>query len=172
MEIIIGILGFIGDWLLFIFPLYQGRMELMESNTVFAKYQIKGHKTKPTSLLEWIIPPLLFHRLKKTAGRAQVQDLVNNKEDFKNFYSFYNKGLAWYFVAYAGFLNGVCSTYELIIEKMELGRIGIILFIVVSLVIFLAGQYYVNYLTSWKREKRFIQGLLPIVKNTIKNKQQ
>ncbi len=30
---------FVADWLLFIFPLYQGKMELMESNTVFAKYQ-------------------------------------------------------------------------------------------------------------------------------------
>ncbi|USS86155.1 hypothetical protein M3M38_05530 [Fructilactobacillus cliffordii] len=172
MEIIIGFLGFVGDWLLFIFPMYQGRMELMESNSLFAKYQVKGHKPKPISLLEWIIPPLIFHRLKKTAGRAQIKDLVNNKEDFKSFYSFYNKGLAWYFVAYAGFLNGVCSTYELLNEKMELGTIGIILLIIISLIIFFAGQYYVSYLTSWKREKRFIKGLFPVIKNTLKQKHQ
>ncbi|USS93098.1 hypothetical protein M8332_05740 [Fructilactobacillus ixorae] len=171
MEVVIGILGFIGDWLLFIFPLYQGQMELMESNSVFAKYQIKGHKPKNASLLEWMIPPLLFRRIKRTAGKAQINDLINNKEDFQNFYSFYNKGLAWYFVSYAGFLNGVCSTYELIIEKLALGRIGIVIFIVVSLLIFFAGHYFVSYLTSGKREKRFIKRMLPIVKNTIKNKQ-
>ena len=50
MEKFTVLCAFVADWLLFIFPLYQGKMELMESNTIFAKYQ--GSKGKKKSIFK------------------------------------------------------------------------------------------------------------------------
>lgn len=157
MEKFTVLCAFVADWLLFVFPLYQGKMELMESNTFFAKYQSSNSEKKSAPFIYWLFPPLLFHYYKKNAHQ-QLISLAKNKQDLKNFYSFYNKGLAWYFVSYAGFLNAIASTYELI-EKLELEEFAIWGTILICLCFFFAGNYYVNYLCSKKRHQRFIKGI-------------
>lgn len=66
MEVFVAGCAFVADWLLFVFPLYQGRMELMESNSVYAKYQSTHSKKKGVPFLYWLFPPLYFRYVKKT----------------------------------------------------------------------------------------------------------
>lgn len=148
---------FVAGWLLFIFPLYQGKMELMESNTVFAKYQGSKGKKKSISFVYWLFPPLLLHYYKKNTHQQLVR-LASNKKDLQNFYSFYNKGFAWYFVSYAGFLHAIVSSYE-VMEKLELGEFSTLATLIVVVIFFFAGNHYVDYLCSKKRHQRFIKGI-------------
>lgn len=90
MEKFTVLCAFVADWLLFIFPLYQGKMELMESNTIFAKYQGSKGKKKSISFVYWLFSPLLLHYYKKNTHQQLVR-LASNKKDLQNFYSFYNK---------------------------------------------------------------------------------
>lgn len=170
MEKFTVICAFIADWLLFIFPLYQGKMELMESNTVFAKYQSSTEKRKKAPFIYWLFPPFLFHYYKKNANQ-QLINLSLNKKDLKNFYSFYNKGLAWYFVSYAGFLNAIASSYEAL-EKFELGEFAILGTFIICTCCFFAGNQYVDYLCSKKRHQRFIKSIATnIISNKISKKE-
>lgn len=157
MEKFTILCAFVADWLLFIFPLYQGKMELMESNSVFAKYQSSTAKKKKLPFFYWLFPPLLFHHYKKQAHQ-QLSNLAANQQDLKNFYSFYNKGLAWYFVSYAGFLHAIASSYELL-EKFDLEELATLGTFLICLCCFFAGNYYVDYLCSKKRHHRFIKGM-------------
>ncbi|WP_429971482.1 hypothetical protein ACQW5G_02375 [Fructilactobacillus sp. Tb1] len=157
MEKFTILCAFFADWLLFIFPLYQGKMELMESSTIFAKYQSSTSKKKKVPFFYWLFPPLLFHHYKVTAHK-QFERLSANEVDINNFYSFYNKAFAWYFVSYAGFLHAITSTYE-ICEKFELDHLAGWATLLIVAIVFFTGNRYVDYLCSDKHKVRFIKGL-------------
>ncbi|EKK20419.1 hypothetical protein B808_508 [Fructilactobacillus florum 8D] len=157
MEVFVAGCAFVADWLLFVFPLYQGRMELMESNSVYAKYQSTHSKKKGVPFLYWLFPPLYFRYVKKQNIKG-LNRLFKNKDDFRNFYGFYNKSIAWYFVSYAGFLNAIESTYG-VLEDLELGFLTIPLFLVIVTSLFILGHHYVNYMASNQHRIRFIKSV-------------
>ncbi|MDF7627201.1 hypothetical protein PUF88_04670 [Lactobacillaceae bacterium L1_55_11] len=107
------ILGFFGDWLLFVFPLMQGILELQDYSTVIDAFKVAGQDVKKVSNWYWLFPPLKFHlervRLHKIS-RSQPVSRVDRQDLMK----FEMKAMAWFFVALTGIFKGVGATSEII----------------------------------------------------------
>lgn len=107
------ILGFLGEWFLFSFPLLQAFLELTEYQEVISSFKKVGKNYHKISPWFWIIPPLKIYlerkRLKQIISDADFS-LVNKKE----LKSFELKAIAWFYVSMAGAFNGIGKTGELI----------------------------------------------------------
>ncbi|KRN79125.1 hypothetical protein IV52_GL000530 [Fructilactobacillus lindneri DSM 20690 = JCM 11027] len=173
LKIFVTFCAFVADWLLFIFPLLQGKMELMDSNSVFKKYQSSHHQGFSLKGLFkniiWVIPPLRIYYLKKYAGK-ELFDLSLNKEDFAKFYGFYNKSIAWYYVSYAGFLDALYTTYEMT-EYLPIGEWSLIIFIVIVVILTYGGISYTNYMVSSNRKINLVKKIAKNHKNKIHQEQ-
>ncbi len=147
-------LGFIGDWLLYIFPLYQGWMELYTYDRFIQRFE-KTAKTVPKiSPMLWIIPFYKIHREKQRAMLILKQDVSSNQE-LDEMLSFLDKSVAWFYVALGGLLNAIYATYEL--TSNLLPNFPIISAGIISLLSFFLGIFHARYRVSEYRKRRMIR---------------
>ncbi|MBK0083328.1 hypothetical protein IAE51_05340 [Lactococcus sp. S64] len=107
------VLSFIGTWMLYVFPLYQGTLEMSEQQRIIGKFTNKDKKFLKISNCYWLLPFLKIHLEKKRAIKI-LKDSTNNERDYKELLSFFDKSLVWIYVSLAGLLNGLVSTHELV----------------------------------------------------------
>lgn len=112
-DSIVVILGFIGDWLLFSFPLLQAALELSEQGNIIGQFKEVGRKYPKVSPWYWLLPPLKLY-----LERQRVKKIIHDQDfagiDRKSLSSFSARGTAWFYVALAGACNGIGETRELL----------------------------------------------------------
>ncbi|EOT41137.1 MULTISPECIES: hypothetical protein [Enterococcus] len=148
------ILTFCGVWLLYIFPLYQGALELTEPNRLLKKFQKTGDHYPKISPWYWLIPPLKIQK-EKNRGIKILRHNIKNEKEMDRLYRYFNKAVAWYYIAIAGVLNGIVATHEFFTvffqNKYFLGMIS------VDILLIIAGFYHVHYRLKNTRKKRLMK---------------
>ncbi|MBW1606172.1 hypothetical protein [Lactobacillus sp. Sy-1] len=157
MKIFIAWLGFFGDWLLFVFPLYQGLLDVTEGSDMLKNAHSSGKKrNRMISSLLWLLPPL-----KVLIERRRVRQIskyaLNQSVDFNKVYRKLNVATAWVYVSLAGVLNGIVATEELL-EIYNYGDNWWILLITSLLIVFI-GIKIIQYFVSDKRKKHVFDEL-------------
>lgn len=149
-----AILTFIGLWLLYIFPLYQGVLEISEQDKIIGKLsQADEQKYPEISSWYWLIPPLKI-RKEKERGIAILRDSLNGKEDIHALFGFLNKATAWFYISLAGILNAIVATYDLV-DSITKSYTLLISFIVDILMIII-GVLVVIYRSNRHRKQRIL----------------
>lgn len=160
MEVIVDVVGFIGIWLLFSFPLYQGCMELTAQSIYFStKVTTILHVTK-VSPWYWLFPPLKVYLEKKRVLQAIRLHDIEAKIAHK-LILYFDKATAWFYVSLAGLLNGVYFTFDL---GRTYGWLPSWTWFLIGSTI-LIGILNVSYRLSPKRFEKKAQQLLEIKKD-------
>ena len=108
--------GFLGAWLLFAGPLYQGAIELLEQDRMSAD----GRPTDlpappPPSAWWWLLPPamLTLRRRRSRAYRRAVLARLTPQQQAERA-GFMDKAAGWFVVATGGTLIAIKETGELV----------------------------------------------------------
>lgn len=151
------VLTFIGIWMLYVFPLYQGVEELSEQKRVLQKFSAGREKYPQVSPWWWLLPPLKISK-EKQRGIKVLKDNFSDEEDVRALFHFFNKTTGWFYIAIAGLLNGIAATAELaaiLPFKVPLwGQLG------VDLLIIAIGMLHARYRVSRRREQRLVDQLV------------
>ncbi|GLB47482.1 hypothetical protein WR164_14610 [Philodulcilactobacillus myokoensis] len=152
---LINILGFIGAWLLFMFPLYQGILDINDQDLIVSNIIKKSRKNKSVfrkniSRFLWLIPPLKVH-LERERSLAILRS-SNNDANFDDIYSLLNKATAWVYVAFAGVLNGIVATNDLLQEADVSHPIWSL--VIISLIMIIISIFYIGYRISDHRKQK------------------
>lgn len=112
MQFFINILGILGVWGLFSFPLYQAFLELSSQAINFANQARKTITLKKGSPWYWLFPPIKLHKEKKRALKI-IQQMNLSENDAKNMMTYFDKATAWFYVSTAGLFNAIYFSYDL-----------------------------------------------------------
>lgn len=151
MQLIFTLMPFLGDWLLFIFSMYQAGLELQSYEQFLNKYRNYSIKLNKVSPLYWILPPYKIYLEKKRATKI-LESIVKSQSQFNDIFNFLNKATAWWYVSIAGLLNAIYSTNELL-DKLKIGTNPII-FLIIIIILFLFGLGQVKYRLSNQRKNK------------------
>ncbi|MEK0307120.1 hypothetical protein [Bifidobacterium favimelis] len=113
MSYFIAFVSLLSDWLLFSFPLYQGLMELNDYQELLVNFDEISGKWKMVSPWWWLIPVVKI-QMERTRGYHILREATKSKSERHRAISFIDKATAWYFVALAGWLKMIASSYELL----------------------------------------------------------
>ena len=110
--------GFLGSWLLFAGPLYQGVMELRNEGREMER--VSAHRsefrlTPMASAWWWLLPPVklaLDHRLRQRDRARYLATLP--PEDAAVMVSYVNKATGWLIVSVGGLLLALEATWNLL----------------------------------------------------------
>lgn len=147
MSNFIAVISLIGDWLLLSFPLYQGLMELKEFKALLEEFEQVSKRWRPVSPWWWLIPPLKVHK-ERMRGNNILREAADTKRERRQAVNFLDKATAWYFVALAGWLKMITSTYELL-EQYEVENVWILAGLVIILTA--GGIFNAHYRIDSKR---------------------
>ncbi|UQS86119.1 hypothetical protein MOO44_00300 (plasmid) [Nicoliella spurrieriana] len=160
MKILISWLGFIGDWLLFIFPLFQGILDVTEGSELLrgakGTKNTDSKKHRRYGSLLWLLPPLKIMIERRKVMKISKYAL-NRKIDFDKVYRKLNVATAWVYVSVAGVLNGIVSTEDLL-ESYGYGDNWWLL-IGSCLIIILISIQVIRYFASSDRKKHIFNEL-------------
>lgn len=131
MSNFIAVVSLLGDLLLFSFPLCQGLMELKEYKQLLEEFDQVSKRWKPISPWWWLLPPIKIHR-ERIRGNQILREAADTKRERRQAVSFLDKATAWYFVALAGWLKMITSTYELL-ETIKVENVWTLIIIVALL---------------------------------------
>lgn len=148
------VLSFVGIWMLYVFPLYQGTLEMSEQQRIIGKFNKKNKEFSHVSNWYWLLPFYKIHLEKKRAIKILRYSTVNEK-DYKELLSFFDKALVWIYVSLAGLLNGFVSTHELI-EVIAL-KPQSLLILAVDTVMILIGIIHAYYRVTDRRTKKKLE---------------
>lgn len=151
---IMATLAFLGDWLLFIFPMYQGVLEISEQKKAMKRFIKKGKKYPDVSPWYWLFPPYKIF-LERRRMVHILEDSIDSEKNFFVMQPFMNKATAWFYVALAGLLNGIAATNELL-EKFHL-ELPWPLFLLLIIMLIASGILQVLYRTSKRRQLQQLQ---------------
>lgn len=112
MQLFINILGLLGVWGLFSFPLYQAFLELAAQATNFTKQAKITHEFKKISAWYWLCPPLKISKEKHRALNI-IHKMDLSDVEAKNMMTYFDKATAWFYVATAGLFNAIYFSYDL-----------------------------------------------------------
>lgn len=152
MEIVMLFFSFIADWLLFSFPLYQGCLELKEQIRVIDVIR-DTDKYEKVSAWYWFISIKKLYLEKKRALTILKNENIEYNQ-LKKILMFFDKASAWFWVSLAGLLKFIESTANLVSFFFLKHRVLIV--ILVSLFMVLAGLFMVSYRLSNKRTTRLV----------------
>ncbi|MGY3702935.1 hypothetical protein BW731_04480 [Vagococcus martis] len=116
MQLFINILGILGVWGLFSFPLYQAFLELSEQAITFTQHINIEKNFKKISPWLWLFPPLKISREKKRA-LSIIHEITLSDDEAKNMMTYFDKATAWFYVATAGLFNAIYFSYDLYKES-------------------------------------------------------
>lgn len=150
------LLTFVGVWMLYIFPLYQGIEELSEQKRVLRKFSVGGKKYPQVSPWWWLLPPVKISK-EKQRGIKILKDNFSEEEDVRALFHFFNKTTGWFYIAIAGLLNGIVATAELAAALPF--TVPLVGQLAVDLVIIVSGLLHARYRVSRRREQRLIEQL-------------
>ena len=154
MEKSLSCFELIGAWLIFIFPLYQGMLELQEQIQHVKKLGISNSKLPKVSIWYWIFPPLKI-KLEKQRMFKLLSLRQTSTEELDLFLHFLDKATAWFYVALGGLLTAISVTYNTLEEfKIDLSPLVFwLLIILIIICTFISDNYRINS----KRKQRIIQ---------------
>ncbi|KRO00730.1 hypothetical protein [Companilactobacillus kimchiensis] len=154
MEKSLSCFELIGAWLIFIFPLYQGMLELQEQIQSVKRNEIKESTLPKISMWYWLFPPLKIRLEKQRMFKLLSQRHTSNTE-LEAFLHFLDKATAWFYVALGGLLTAISVTYGTLEQfKIELSPpIFWLLIIVIIICTFVSDNHRINS----KRKQRIIQ---------------
>ncbi|WP_159722538.1 hypothetical protein [Enterococcus sp. CSURQ0835] len=156
MDQVMACFNFLGDWLLYTFPLYQGMMEVSEQEAQLEKFAANARQTKSVPDLYWFIPPLKIYLERKRTKKILFESTVDDA-DLKKLFTILNKATAWLYVSFAGLLNGIASTHELAESFHFHWSLPIFLLVIIGLLIL--SNSHVLYRVSAQREKKMMKKL-------------
>lgn len=153
-----AVIAFVGVWMLFSFPLYQGALELSEPNRILAKFIADDERYPKISPWYWVFPPLKIN-LEKKRGIKILQENIEGVSQQNELYRYFNKAVGWFYIAIAGLLNGLVVTHDLI-EKLgwSIGWLGTF---VIDLMMVAGGVIHVMYRFNPKRQENMMKRLFP-----------
>lgn len=154
MAILRASLTFIGVWLLYIFPLYQGVLEISEQDRIIGKFQQADNKYAPVSSWYWLLPPLKIKK-EKERGIRILRENIHGQEEIHALTNFLNKAVAWFYIALAGILNGLVATYDLI--DVLLKNQILLISVIVDIFNIVLGIMIVRRRMSSQHKKKIIQ---------------
>ena len=137
----INFISFLGDWLLFSFPLYQGLMELYDYKWFLTEFNQSSKSQPKISPLYWIAPIVKIYLEKKRAVKI-LGDIIKNESDLRTAMSFIDKATAWYFVSLGGWLKMVSSLYEFLGELHIESLLWLIVGTVILTFLGISSAYY------------------------------
>lgn len=149
-------LTFMGIWMLYIFPFYQGVMELPEQQRIVDKFKVDLHKYPKVSKWYWLVPPIKISK-EKQCGISILKESVNQETESHDLFMFFSKATAWFYIAIAGIFNGIVATKELVNAFLHHDQITIAL--LVDLLMTVVGGVYVRYRMSAKRRQKMAKQL-------------
>ncbi|WP_125766754.1 hypothetical protein [Lapidilactobacillus wuchangensis] len=144
---------FVGVWLLFVFPLYQGVLEVLEQQQIISRFTEANAKYPPVSPWYWLIPPLKVIK-EKHRGIRILHDSIGSQEEYHQIFQFLNKAVAWCYIALAGMLNGFVATRELL--RAFSWSVNPLSMVALNILIIALGMLYVYYRVNHHREQRMI----------------
>lgn len=156
MEILINIVGFIGMWCLFSFPLYQAFLELSAQAISFSKQANQRVQVKEVPKRYWLWPPLKIRKEKERA-LVLIKTMHLNETELKQLLVYLDKATAWFYVSLAGLFNGIYFTYDLYSSQSVVRSPWFFLAIVLFMVAICIGN--VVYRLSEKRNRLKINQL-------------
>jgi len=112
MEVLINVLGFIGMWCLFSFPLYQAFLELSAQAISFSRRANEMIQIKEIPKRYWLWPPLKIRREKQRALML-IQAMRLDELELEQLLIYLDKATAWFYVSLAGLFNGIYFSYAL-----------------------------------------------------------
>lgn len=151
-EKIYALLTFGGVWLLYIFPLYQGALELSEPSKMLSRFKHKQKKYPKISPWYWLIPPLKISK-EKQRGIKILQDHLTSQKEMDRLFRYFNKAVAWYYIAIAGVLNGIVATRELLLT-FDCDSLWAV--VLVSVILVIIGFYHIHYRLNKERKNRVL----------------
>ncbi|WP_423253187.1 hypothetical protein [Melissococcus plutonius] len=157
MNAFMDFLSFIGEWLLYTFPFYQGCLEIMEQVSELTKLIGEDTNYKEVSPWFWVVP-FLKPYLERRRALEIVRERNMNENDLYSLLMFSDRASAWFFVSLAGFFKGTSLTYELFKEYFPHHNplwIVPIIWLIITLTIFNAV-----YRLSGERATRIIRNFL------------
>ena len=110
---IVIILGFLGEWFLFSFPLLQGSLELSEQTDVIGHYKESAGQYPKVSPWYWLLPPLKVY-LERERVKKMLKSGSFSGVDKRQLRIFSMRATAWFYVAMAGAFNGIGKTKEVL----------------------------------------------------------
>lgn len=146
-----ALFAFVGIWMLYFFPLYQGALELSEPNRIIKKFQKEGKDYPKVSPWYWLLPPLKIKK-EKERGIRILQDSIAKKE-IDQLFRYFNKAVAWFYIAVAGVLNGVVATNDLF---EAFGQERFWLRLVIDLLLIMGGFFHIRYRFDHRRKERIM----------------
>lgn len=153
MEKIMVILAFVGDWLLFSFPLYQGLLELTEQKKILNRLEDKKDVIKAISPWLWLLPLYKIFLEKKRA--IQIIQLTSPKEkEVFAMIRYFDKATAWFYVSIAGVLKGFVSTFE-VLNTYHV-KINVSIFILINVCMVILGLGNALYRLSNLRNSKMV----------------
>ena len=156
MQFFINILGFLGVWSLFSFPLYQAFLELSSQAINFTKQSKVSHDFKKVSPWYWLFPPLKIAKEKQRALRI-IHSMALSEDDARKMMLYFDKATAWFYVATAGLFNAIYFSYDLYKES-SFSRYPVLFFLfLLSMTVFCVLN--VIYRMSPKRTQQKIKRL-------------
>lgn len=158
MTYFITIVSLLGDWLLFTFPLYQGLMELNDYQELLVGFDEISGKWKMISPWWWLVPVVKIQK-ERTRGYRILREATKSKSERHRALSFIDKATAWYFVALAGWLKMIASSYE-VLEAFGCGEAAWLLIVMVVLMT-AGGLFNAYYRIGKKRVSRKEEELKP-----------
>ena len=144
------VLGFMAEWFLFTFSLYQAVVEIGEQEVILGQIKSTSKEYREVPAFYWLVPPFKVWLEKKRVERI-LHDITVNTEDFDQIFSLSNRAIAWTYIAVAEILIGVISTNEILelfnIEVSNMTFVGINIFIIVisvMIVVYRTSDYVKN----------------------------
>ena len=145
---------FLGSWTLYIFPMYQGSLEISEQHKVIDQLTNaeKDYPQVPPWL--WICPPLKLIKEKKRGIRI-LREHMTNEQDYHDLLVFSDKATTWLYISVAGLLNGLASTWELI--KLVPVPERVLVSILIDVLFIVLGILHILFRRSEYREQRLVK---------------
>ncbi|KRO17723.1 hypothetical protein [Lacticaseibacillus saniviri] len=155
-EQIYVVLAFIGGWMLYFYPLYQGVLELSEQKRVIDKFRGTDVAYPPVSPWYWLLPPLKISK-EKQRGIQILRDRVDQEEESDELLRFFNRATAWFYIALAGILNGIVVTGTMLDQWWPAASVW--LSIGLDLVMIALGVVHVRYRMGRRRGQKLMTRL-------------
>lgn len=120
LEIFVGILSFLGAWLLFLGPMQQAALELREEDEARDKLHELHDKNPPYSRVSswwWLLPPvkLILENKERDKYKQKLRDDLS-EYDFDVLVTYMSKARAWVFVGLGGLMISISETVGLVDE--------------------------------------------------------
>ncbi|WP_105956758.1 hypothetical protein [Apilactobacillus quenuiae] len=151
---IYAIISFIAGYIMFVFCLFQGVLDMSAQINEIHKAENSSKKFKAIRTGLWMIPPLKII-LERNRLRNIVKSSGNSKEDaerFKKFYDISNQSTAWAYISFACMLDSIVSI-KTVFDAFR-WHLTLPLFSVLSLIVIIAGYAQVMYRASDDREEK------------------